>query len=188
MHFQLVFVGLSVAILPEFCTLTIENMEDIEDRFSPTSALQDRHLLACVGNQQVAFPSHWVAEIFWIERTQILSLPFYSPVLLGVVHHRGLVVPLILSHLLLPKSVDLEIQPDVLTEQLSVILCGQSAQHLSGVGIVVDRVIDQYQKQPSLNISESTSIDMDFAPIDVSSNSPLLFQLTDVPDSVWQPL
>lgn len=148
------------------------NMENTEDRFSSAMpALKSRYLLTHIGDQALAFPSQWVAEIILVERSQVLSLPFYSSLLLGVVHHQGTIVPLIAVHGLLSNKLNQEIRPAMLKETLSVVRLGPQAEHLAGVGIVVEQVIEQ-------------AID-DFTT--ESSTSYNIFQPSDVPSQIWQP-
>ncbi|HEY9627894.1 MAG TPA: chemotaxis protein CheW [Coleofasciculaceae cyanobacterium] len=154
-------------------------MGNIEDDFSSTPIdLQSHHLLTQVGNQTVAFPSHWVAEIILAERSRILSLPFYSSLLLGVFHHQGLILPIITGHLLLPKELDQDISLAIPKETLSVIRLGSPAEHLSSVGIVVDRVIDR--------VVDTVQVVDGIQPKKLKQT--ILFQLADIPNSIWQPL
>jgi chemotaxis signal transduction protein len=129
------------------------------------AAWQDRYLLTVTGAQQLAFPSQWVAEIMVVERSQILSLPFYHPMLLGVVHQRGMIIPLI--------TLSQPQRSGNRSSQFTVIRLNQSVAHLAGVGITVDRVVGtsaQTTEQPQ------------------SAHSPLrIFQPTQIPASVWQP-
>ncbi|QYO62213.1 chemotaxis protein CheW [Leptolyngbya sp. 7M] len=148
-------------------------MEIIEDFPLPASSgLNNRYFLTYVGEQRLAVPTKWVAEIILVERSQILSLPFYDSLLLGLIYHQGVIVPLITAHLLLSRQLNSDIPLRVLKEKLSVIRLSQSAEHLSGVGIVVDRVVAQIDDHSIAAVPSQTSI----------------FQLTDVPTQVWQPL
>jgi chemotaxis signal transduction protein len=147
-------------------------MENTEDSFSSAvPALKSRYLLTHIDDQTFAFPAQWVAEVILVERSQILSLPFYNPLLLGVVHHQGMIVPLIAAHLLLSKKSDQEIRPTLFNETLSVVRLGQQAEHLAGVGLVVEQVVEQ-------------AVD-DFTT--ESSTRYNIFQLSDVPSQIWQP-
>lgn len=148
-------------------------MENTESSFPDAlSGLKSQHLLTYVGNQLLAFPSRWVAEIILTERSLVLSLPFYNPLLLGIFHHQGAIVPAISGHLMLSKKSNLDIGAIVSKETLFVIRLSQLAEHLSGAGIVVDRVVNHVNDGPT---SES-------------STQSVLFQLTDVPSLVWQPM
>jgi chemotaxis signal transduction protein len=60
-----------------------------------------RFILTQLGEMTLVFPSHLVAETLLVERTQILSLPFYDPLVLGCVHSGGQIVPLVDMHLLI---------------------------------------------------------------------------------------
>jgi chemotaxis signal transduction protein len=69
-----------------------------------------------------------------LERSQILDLPFYDPMLLGVTHHNGNVLPLISAHRLL------KIPQFTLREISTVVRLNDTADRLANVGVVVDRV------------------------------------------------
>ncbi|MBI4785360.1 MAG: chemotaxis protein CheW [Oscillatoriophycideae cyanobacterium NC_groundwater_1537_Pr4_S-0.65um_50_18] len=151
----------------------------MEDNFSSTLLdLQSHYLLTHVGNQTIAFPSQWVAEIVLAERSRILALPFYSPLLLGVFHHQGLILPIITGRILLPEERNQDISLAMPKETLSVIRLGQSAEHLAGIGIVVDRVIDRV-------VDRDRGVDST-QPKELQQT--IHFQLADIPNPIWQPL
>jgi chemotaxis signal transduction protein len=152
----------------------------IDDSSSTLSAFKHRHLLAQIGDQSLAFPAQWIAEIILIERSLILSLPFYTPLVLGVVHHQGVIIPIIAGHLLLSNKINQNVRLEALKETLPVIRLSQSAQHLSGIGITVDRIINQSADH---NASPSAT----GQPVTEQPDS-AIFQLTDLPDHIWQPL
>jgi chemotaxis signal transduction protein len=110
---------------------------------SPTVSVSpsERYILTQVGTQQLVFPSHWVAEILLVERSQILSLPFYAPMLLGVVHHHGRIIPLVAIWQVLEDAT----APT--RETLSVVQLNSAATGLAGVGIVVDRASDNRSRE-----------------------------------------
>jgi hypothetical protein len=97
------------------------------------STLSDRFLLAQVQTVTLVIPALWVVEIFRVERSQILALPFYSPLLMGITHHGGRVLPLLSGHTLLnaPSA--------SLRENTMVVKLGDAAGSLAQVGIVIDR-------------------------------------------------
>ncbi|NJM68978.1 MAG: hypothetical protein HC862_01465 [Scytonema sp. RU_4_4] len=136
----------------------------------PLPLLQHHYILTEIGQQQIVFPSRWVAEIMLVKRLQILTLPCYSPILLGVTHHQGDVVPLISSSIFLSENPGQPVR-SAFTEVLHVVRLNRVTEKLAGVGIVVDRVIG--------NISET----QDSAP-ELTRRQ---FQLQDIPDQVWQP-
>ena len=103
--------------------------------FSLSSA-SDRYILTQVGLRQLAFPAQWVAEILLVDRSQILVLPFYDPILLGIMHYRGQIVPLVAIWQVLAGTT----APT--REILSVVQLSQEAGRLANVGIVVDRASD----------------------------------------------
>jgi len=129
--------------------------------------LQSRYMLTQVGQQQLVFPSQWVSEIMLIERSQVLNLPFYDRMLLGLVHYNGNIVPLLSAHLLLLKAADQAGQSRTLKETLTVLRLSVSVDKLAGVGIVVDHVV------ASLPLEQLAG--------------QRLFKWSDIPDDLWQP-
>ncbi len=138
-----------------------------QDSSYSEQSLHKRYILSRVGNQELAFPAHWVAEIVIIERLQILNLPFYNPILLGVIHHQGNIVPLISSHILLSKKLGLEVLFRGIQEKLTVICLNQSVDKLAGAGVVVEQVLGSFITEPS--------------------PQQYVFQLSDLPTQIWQP-
>lgn len=138
-----------------------------QNNFFSDQSLQKRYILSRVGNQQLAFPAEWVAEIMLIEREQILNLPFYNRILLGVIHHQGNIVPLISSHILLSETLGLDVRFRGMQEKLTVICLSQAVNNLSGVGVVVEQVVGSLvtEKSPDQHI----------------------FQISDLPTHIWQP-
>jgi chemotaxis signal transduction protein len=95
-----------------------------------------RFLLAQIEQLKLIVSSGLVAEIMLIERSQILPLPFYNPVILGCLHHAGQIVPLIAT------DRQLGIRTTTPTREiLTVVRLSQSAEHLAGVGLLVDKVL-----------------------------------------------
>ena len=133
--------------------------------------LHNRYILTIVGEQQLAFPSHWVAEIILVERSRVLALPFYGPMLLGIVHHQSAIVPLMSSHLVLSEKLSQSGHAPLMKETLSVILLGPSVGKQAGIGLVVERVIGSVSEE-QIFAAESTI---------------LRLELQDIPNRVWQP-
>ena len=138
---------------------------ETSDRSLPS--LQSRYMLTQVGQQSLAFPSHWVSEIVLIERSQILSLPFYDRALLGLIHHNGSIVPLLAAHSLLLEALGQDKRSRAMKETLTVVRLGPATDGLVGVGIVVNQVIGNLK------------------PEQLAKHR--LFQLSDIPSQLWQP-
>jgi chemotaxis signal transduction protein len=68
---------------------------------SAPSALKNRFILTQVELLTLVFPATWVAEILRIDRSQILNLPFYDPLLVGIANYNGQITPLIAAARLL---------------------------------------------------------------------------------------
>lgn len=99
------------------------------------TSLADRFISTAVERLTLVFPAVWVAEILRIDRTQILDLPFYEPLLMGVIHHNGSIVPLIAGTRLL------NIEQFGVRERAIVIKLNENAGSLANIGVVVDRAI-----------------------------------------------
>jgi chemotaxis signal transduction protein len=140
---------------------------DSEAALLPVPSLQSRPILTQVGQQQLAFPSHWVAEILLVERSKILSLPFYDPMLLGLIYRQGQVIPLISAHVLLSEALDQDKRFRAMQETLTVIHLGQTTHQLAGIGIVVEEIVNN----PTAQLLSKQRV----------------FQLSDVPSHIWQP-
>ncbi len=100
-----------------------------------TAALSDRFILAQVQSITLVIPALWVTEVFRVERSQILPLPFYSPLLIGITHQGGQVLPLLCAHKLLTAESALP------RENSMVVKLGSAAGSLAQVGLVIDRTL-----------------------------------------------
>jgi chemotaxis signal transduction protein len=140
--------------------------------FSTQTVLADRFISTEIDQFTLVFPSIWVAEILRIERSQILDLPFYDPLLMGIVHHQGLIVPLVSgTHLL-------KVDRFGMRERSIVIRLNEATGSLANVGIVVDRAIgsNTSQELPPELFTES------------GANGLMLMMRPElIPSSLWQP-
>ncbi|WOD39648.1 chemotaxis protein CheW [Nodosilinea sp. E11] len=110
-------------------------MTDSLDVELDSLALPDStYFLTQVGSRQLAFPATEIAEVMLVERSQILSLPFYQPGLLGVVHVQGQLVPLVTLQLLL------EGVSGVTREVFNAVQLNTSSP-LAGIALVIDQLV-----------------------------------------------
>jgi hypothetical protein len=116
-----------------------------------------------------------VVEIFRAERSQILALPFYSPLLLGITHHGGRVLPLLSTHCLLNAP------SPTLRENTMVVKLSDQAGALAQVGLVIDRPLGS---QTRAELPTTVFVD------DAQTSDPSLVLLRPELMSVdlWQPL
>lgn len=105
------------------------------DASDATLSLEQQFILAQVGARQLAFPADWVAAVLLVERSQVLSLPFYPSVLMGLVHAQGQMVPLVSLQQLLEDKTGLS------KEVFNAIQLNAAAGELAGLGLVVDRIL-----------------------------------------------
>ena len=138
-------------------------MDTIIDLSSPDIKQAARYLIALVKEQKIAFSASLVREILVFQKGQILQLPFYDRSLVGVVHHQNQIIPLVSGRSIFLEETN-KFSPTILT----VVRLNKLGQHLTGVGIVVDRMVESLS-QPELTGEQ-------------------LFQLTDIPQHIWQPV
>ena len=100
-----------------------------------SSTLEQRLVLAQVGDSTLAISALWVSEITRLESTHILELPFYQAPFMGVMHHGGLVIPLVSAAQVLQQ-----VQPNHRVKT-TVIRLGEAAGTFNQVGIVVDHIL-----------------------------------------------
>jgi len=135
-------------------------------------APSNRYILAKAGDRTVTFPDVLVSEIIMVDRNAILALPFYEASIVGVIHHQATIMPLLLLILLIGE------QRALITESLTVVRLSKAAnelnqQPMSGVGIVVDRVIgsltpEEYQSREYCN-SDAQNFNQNFDFSDLKS-------------------
>ncbi|MEO0374018.1 MAG: chemotaxis protein CheW [Cyanobacteria bacterium P01_A01_bin.17] len=142
----------------------------------PSTALEQRLVLAQVGAFTLAIPALWVSEIARFELSQMLELPFYPSPLMGLMHQGGQVVPLVSAAQLLLQ------ERQTHQERPTVICLGEAAESLNQVGIVVDKIL-----------GSTTHSDVPatlFEPIDISalsSDQMVLLSQEWFSADVWKP-
>jgi chemotaxis signal transduction protein len=113
----------------------IATSNDLIPAIAEQTSLADRFILTQVERQTLVFPATWVAEILRIDRSQILTLPFYDSLLIGIANYNGQMTPLIAAARLL------ELEQFTVPERVMVVRLNQAAGQLENVGIIVDRAI-----------------------------------------------
>jgi chemotaxis protein histidine kinase CheA len=139
----------------------------------PPTATTTRLILTRVADKTLAFPTTWVSEIFQTDRKQVLPMPFYGPLMLGMLHHNSQVVPLILGDRLLGNL------SATVKETLTVIKLSRTVNELAGVGIVVEQLLGSNQAN-----------EMDFAHSITAPDAKgqtIVFNADLIPKTLWQP-
>ena len=157
-------------------------------------APSNRYILAKVGDRTVTFPDLLVSEIIIIDRSAILALPFYTTAIVGVIHHQAQVMPLLLLQLLLEERSAL-IKESLTIVRLSKLADDLSDQHLSGVGIIVDRVIgslttDEYQAGDFHSPSQGDRSNLINKTVENMGNNEynhIEIVLSSISTHIWQP-
>ena len=186
----------------------ISQANEAEPLLDQLVAPSNRYIVAKVGDRSVTFPDILVSEIIIIDRNAIVALPFYETAIIGVTHHQATVMPLLLLRLLIGE------QRTLITESLTVVRLSKIAddfgdKNLSGVGVIVDRVIgsltiderqDLYQDSSDVDQLTFPSItDADFsnnstkkinqtvANIKENEYTPIEIILSNIPTHIWHP-
>jgi CheW-like domain len=151
--------------------LTLPNIGQTSLAVGIASDLEHRFILTQVEQLTLVFPATWVAEILRIDRTQILDLPFYDPLLVGIANSNGQITPLIAAARLL------EIANFAIPERSIVVRLNQAAGELGNVGLIVDRAIGismRAELPPDLFTSKR-------------AGAMVMMRSHLVPTSLWQP-
>lgn len=151
--------------------MTPASMTELSPPRSEASALDHRFILTQVERFTLVLPAIWVAEIMRIDRSQILDLPFYDPLLVGIANYNGRITPLIAASRLL------EIAQLPLPERLMVVRLNEGAEGLGNVGLIVDRAIGSSTRAelpPELFTSER-------------SEAMVMMRSSLVPADLWHP-
>jgi chemotaxis signal transduction protein len=136
------------------------------------TALADRFISTEVERFTLVFPAVWIAGILRIDRSEILDLPFYDPLLTGIIHHDGQILPLIAAARLL------KVEKFALRERLVVVRLNEAAGSLANISIIVDRAIGSSTRQdlpPEIFTDPTTDTQM------------LLMHPGLIPPGLWQP-
>jgi hypothetical protein len=125
-------------------------MNTITTATTTTDVLYSRYILAGLEQLIVVFGDALVVEIIVVERSYILPFPFFSSSMLGVIHHQGVVIPLLsLKRALLDKNA-------LMPENLTVVRLSNELPQLAGAGIVVDRVLSSMLSEQYTKLAESS--------------------------------
>ncbi|PSB04070.1 chemotaxis protein CheW [Merismopedia glauca] len=108
-----------------------------------------RFILTQVDRVTLVFPAHLVAETLLVERTRVLNLPFYDSAIAGCFHAGGKIVPLV------SPAQFLGVQTNLMREFLTVVCLGESAEHLAGVGVLVDRLLGSRMGEKLFSMADS---------------------------------
>lgn len=138
----------------------------------------ERYILAQLGSDVLACAASFVAEIMVIDRVTIQPLPFYSSVVLGVIHHQGQLVPLI------SLADVLGITITAIRDRLTAIRLGPAAGERAGTAAVVDRVLGSVLGN-QLRIVEPGQQPQ--GQMRGSGEATWILQMDVIPASIWQP-
>jgi chemotaxis signal transduction protein len=137
-----------------------------------SNELERRFILTQVELLTLVLPATWVTEIIRIDRSQILDLPFYDPLMVGITNRNGRIVPLIATERLL------EVVPRSLPERVVVVLLeDRGDRDLGNIGLIVDRAIGSIRREelpPALFTNNRTE-------------SMVMLRSDLVPPHIWHP-
>lgn len=141
-----------------------------------SASIKERYILTQVGAWVLVFPARWVAEIFRVQRSRILDLPFYQSPLVGVTHHNSQIIPLTSAHQVLKT------QENTLRETVTVLQLSHEAGRLANMGIIVDKVLGSTSKE---QLPPAVLTTQALHPPDTDSQ--VLFQPDWFPSDLWHP-
>jgi chemotaxis signal transduction protein len=147
---------------------------DISASITPAT-LSKRYILTQVGQCTLVFPAASVTEIVRIGRSQVLELPFYDSLLLGIVHQNGGIVPLVSTHRLL------QIDQATLRETFMIVRLSSATGNLANLGLVIDRVLgmSSHSELPPALFESPSAI--------VPGAAMVLMNPEWLPPTLWQP-
>jgi chemotaxis signal transduction protein len=164
-----------MAELSPILDLLVEQAVDFSAEIA-ANPVRSTEILARVGSKTFAFSHNWVTDILLLPQAQILALPFYPATILGVIHHQGMALPVVLGQKLLnPEDSRATALPETLTI-LRLNATVLSAQTGSGIGLVVDQIMGQQ----TTNAAASTNF--------IAPTEAIKFQPEMLPAHLWQPL
>jgi chemotaxis signal transduction protein len=149
-----------------------------------------RYILTSLDEQILVFPDAYVSEVLLIDRASILSLPFYNPAVLGVVHKQGRIIPLLLLRQALGERTVL------IPETLTVVHLTDLAPELEGVGLIVDKLIgsvnlEQFEQMVYPKLNDDGTVRSEVSSTDRAAPDPRYIQieslLPKLPSQIWQP-
>ncbi len=138
----------------------------------------ERYILAQLGSDVLACGASFVTEIMVIDRITIQPLPFYSSVVLGLIHHQGQLVPLI------SLADILGITLTTMRDRLTAIRLGPAAGERAGIAAVVDQVLGSVMGE-QLRIVEPGQQSQGH--LRGSGEATWILQVDVIPASIWQP-
>jgi chemotaxis signal transduction protein len=158
-------------VTPEIPTWSYGLSDDIQQT-------EQRFILAGVDQFVVVFPSNVVADISIVDRSQILSLPFYDPIIWGIIHRSGQIVPLVSLRQIFGVPTGL------MGERFTVVRLNPVMESLAGVGLIVDTTLGTRSVQELPSDLFSTEM---LTGSSQSNSKMRLFQPEMLGDRLWQP-
>lgn len=167
-------------ILDLLVETTRELSSDLAAPAPRATAIQTR-----IGGKVVAFPHTWVSEILLLPQAQVLALPFYPAPLLGVIHHQGVVVPILLGQMLLQSADESFSQATTLPETLTILRLSPTVPQAAGVGIVIDQLLGQTSDG---SLEQPAASPNNFVAPAKAMQEVIQFKPELISAQVWQPL
>jgi chemotaxis signal transduction protein len=159
-----------------------ENPADVEESNAQSHA--QTYMLARLDRFTFVFPSSIIADVAIFSQSQVLTVPFYNPACLGVIHYEGQVIPLVSLRQVfgMPTA-------GIARSSLTAVRLGSAAGDLADLGLVVDSVLgsrslnqlppDLFAPERSINLTKNlTDGDRDMC----------LFRPEILNSQLWQPL
>jgi chemotaxis signal transduction protein len=136
-----------------------------------TSLLEHRFILTQLQSSTLVFPATWVTEVLRIDRSHILALPFYDPLLVGIVDRNGQTIPVINT------ALSLELAHFSIPERVLLVRLNEAAEGLANVGLIVDKLIGNTTRN---------ELPPDLFTLGHAGEL-VMMKLTLLPNNIWRP-
>lgn len=117
---------------------------EIENHSIESAPSDNQYILTQVGMRRIAFSAESVAGILLVERSQILALPFYQEMVVGIVHHQGELVTLMLLQQFLEDT------PGQSREVFNAVQLSESTG-TPGLGLIIDQLLGNCSEEQLTN-------------------------------------
>jgi hypothetical protein len=141
---------------------------------------EQRFILTGIDHIVIVFPSDFVADISIVDRSQILTVPFYESAILGIIHSSAQIVPLVSMRQIFGMPMGL------MAEKLTVVRLNPAMVNIGGVGLVVTTLGTKSAKElPSDLVTSLFTSNLSMG-ADASDRKMRLFQPEMLSNSLWR--
>jgi len=137
-----------------------------------------RYVLAYLGTMSLVFPDVFVSEIMIVERSELMTIPFFNSSILGLVHQQGVIVTLVSLRQAFLGAANRALIP----EKMTVVRLSDELEAFAGAGLVVDRVTGSISSEQFQNLQLDESNQTEYTRLES-----LITLLPDLGQELWEP-